>query len=289
MTETPPSRLTQGDGPETSGPDPHASLNGAPAPPPRSRAASVAAAVVGVLALGGGALWYGLGSRGSAPVPASPADVVAVRLAEAKDYAPFFDGLAARLPADSAQIRESLARRAQGEPDSAADRFVADALKALRETRGVAAAKADAPAMARVFAAQGAMLAGLREADPKLCVDFVYGGATDALMSFAAGHRPLFAEVASANLDAILDGGEKKIARDEPTDEDFATLEKALRDKGLGDAEIGALLDGKTPDPPLPDAAMCDAARAYVSALLALPEPTRSRVMALAIELMARS
>ena len=108
-------------------------------------------------------------------------------------------------------------------------------------------------------------------------------------MAFAAGHRPLFAEVASANLDAILDGGEKKIARDEPTDEDFATLEKALRDKGLGDPEIGALLDGKTPDPPLPDAAMCDAARAYVAALLALPEPTRSRVMALAIELMARS
>lgn len=289
MTETPPPRSPERRDTNAAGPDPHAALPGVGAPS-RGRAGWIAAAVVALLAVGGGALWYALDARKAPPAATAPADLVAARLAEATDYAPFFDAIAARLPADSAQLREGFVQRAQSEPAAAtADRFVADALKALRETRGVAAARADAPAMSRVFAAQGAMLAALGEADARLCVDFVYGGATDALMSFAAGHRPIFAAVARANLDAILDGGDKKIEREEPTDADFAALEKLLRDKGLGDPEIGALLDGKTPDPPLADARMCEAARLYVEALQALPEPTKSRLMALAIELMARS
>lgn len=216
--------------------------------------------------------------------------LVEARLRQATDYAPFFQTLDARLPADAAQIRDGFADKALADKDAATpDRLVADALKTLRETRGVVAAKADAPAMTRVFEAQGAMLSALRESDAKLCVDFAYGGATDALMAFSTAHRVLFANLARANLDAILDGAEKKLEREPATDDDFAALEKGLRDKGLGDVEVAALLDGKTPDPPLPDERMCEAARLYVGAVLALPEPARSRVLSLAIELMARS
>lgn len=257
-----------------------------------------AAAIVAALAWWQGAFTKRVESPPEKPVEtAAPLDDAATaralverRLAEANDYAPFFAALASRFPADSAQIRDNLAAAALADKAAATpDRFVAVALKSLRETRGVVAAKADTPAMTRVFEAQAAMLAALRQADPKLCVDFVYGGATDAFMEFSGAHRALFAAVAQAALDAIVDGGEKKIERDAPDDEDFALLEKALRDKGYGDPEIAVLLDGKTPDPPLADERMCDAARAYVEAVLAMPEPARSRVLSLAIELMARS
>ena len=269
--------------------------------------ANLIAGLVAALVIGGVVWWQDLFMRRHAPPapspPAGPAEMapppgeqgearalVDQRLAAATDYAPFLDALAQRFPADSAQIRDAFTTRAIADKAAATpDRFVADALKALRETRGVIAAKAETPAMARVFEAQGAMLAALGKDDPKLCVDFVYGGATEAFMAFSASHRGLLAGVAQAGLDAILDGADKKIERDAPSDEDFAALEKALRDKGLGDAEVATLLDGKTAEPPLADARMCEAARAYVEAVLELPEPARSRVLALAIELMARS
>lgn len=262
--------------------------------PPNSTGRRVVFALLALLAFAGAfALWRVAAQRpapvADAPAPAEDASrLVQRRLAEAKDYAPFFEILASRFPAESAQIKTALAERLTTDKDAGADALLAQALKSLRETRGVVAAKADAPAMTRVFEAQGAMIAALRAADPKLCVDFVYGGATDAFMTFVATRRPLFAALAKANLDAILDGADKKIERDAPTDDDFAALEKALRDKGLGDAEVATLLDGKTPDPPLPDERMCESAAAYVAAVLALPEPARSRLLALAIELMAR-
>lgn len=267
----------------------------APKPPPRpGRGKLVLAALVAAAALGAG-LWAGgvLPPRPAPEAPAAPpepAAEVAARLAAAPDYAPFFDTLAARFPADSTQLREAFATASPGDRAAAtADRFVADALKHLRQTRGIVASKADAPAMARVFEAQGAMIAALRDADPRLCVDFVYGGATGAFMDFVERRRPLFAAVAKANLDAILDGADRKIERDAPTDEDFAALEAALRGKGMGDPEIAALLDGKTPDPPLPDAQMCAAGKTYLQTLATLPEETRLRIYALAVELMARS
>ena len=263
----------------------------APEPAPGRRSAArkaLLAALAATLGLGA-ALWFGgVLPRPAPPAPPDPATLVA-RMLATPDYAPFFETLAARFPAESAQLKDSFAARAAADPAATADRFVADALKTLRETRGVVAAKADAPAMAGVFEAQGAMIAALRAADAKLCVDFVYGGASDAFMAFASANRAPFAAVARANLDAILDGAQKKIERERPTDEDFAALEAALRAKGMGDAEIAALLDGKTPDPPLPDERMCEAAGAYVAAMLALPDPARARMMALAIELMARS
>ena len=270
----------------------------APEPAPGRRSAArkaLLAALAATLGLGA-ALWFGGVLPRPAPVPApiaaAPADpaTLVARMLATPDYAPFFDTLAARFPAEGAQLKDAFAARAAADPAAAGpDRFVADALKNLRETRGVVAAKADAPAMARVFEAQGAMIAALRAADARLCVDFVYGGASDAFMAFASANRAPFAAVARANLDAILDGAQKKIERERPTDENFAALEAALRAKGMGDAEIAALLDGKTPDPPLPDERMCEAAGAYVAAMLALPEPARARMMALAIELMARS
>lgn len=254
---------------------------GEPPPPRRPRWPGAALALVLLLALGialaVAAIW-----RARAPVAGPQAPAAALPA----DYAPFFDALAARFPAESQQIRENFT---PADPISAPDAYLAAALKHLRQTRGVVAAQADAAAMTGVFEAQAAMIAALRGVDAKLCVDFVYGGATDAFMAFVATRRPLFAALARASLDAVLDGAAKRHARDAPGDEDFAMLESSLRAKGMGDAEIAALLDGKTPDPPLPDERMCEAAQAYVAAALALPEPARSRVLSLAIELMARS
>lgn len=252
---------------------------GEPPPPRRPRWPGAALALALLVALALAAIW-----RARAPVAGPPPPAPAAALPA--DYAPFFDALAARFPAEAQQIRENFA---PADPATAPDAYLAAALKHLRQTRGVVAAQADAAAMTGVFEAQAAMIAALRGVDSRLCVDFVYGGATDAFMAFVATRRPLFAALARASLDAVLDGAAKRHAREAPGDEDFAMLESSLRAKGMGDAEIAALLDGKTPDPPLPDERMCEAAQAYVAAALALPEPARSRVLALAIELMARS
>jgi hypothetical protein len=264
-------------------------------------------AALAIAAMVGGGLWWSdrLAHRAVPParLPSGPAEIgpppgeeidarkhVGDLLGQAPAYTPFFDALVAKFPADAANLREAFAERVVTDRASAnPDRFLADALKALRQTRGVVAAKADDAALGRVFSAQSTMLAALREADPKLCVDFLYGGATDAFLDFVAPRRPLFAELAQANLAAILDGAEKKIEREAPNDDDFNALEQALRAAGLGDVEIAALLDGKAPDPPLPDERMCDAGRAYLKAIQALPEPARSRLQALAVEVMSRS
>jgi len=95
--------------------------------------------------------------------------------------------------------------------------------------------------------------------------------------------------MAEAGLDAILDGQAHRIERPAPTVEDFDLLEDELVARGLDTIEIGALLDGKMPDPPLPAPRMCAAGRAYLDALQNLPEETRLKMYALAVELMARS
>ena len=158
-----------------------------------------------------------------------------------------------------------------------------------RRPRGVLAAKADSGPLGRIFDAQAAWLDALAKDDPRLCVDFLYGGASDAFLEFAGRNRPLLADMAQAFLAAILDGRDKKPDRPAPSPEDVASLEQALAAAGLGKPAIDALLDGKAAEPPLPDETMCEAGRVYLKTLRALPEDQRLRFYGLAVELMARS
>ncbi len=215
---------------------------------------------------------------------------VGVMLAGVPEYSGFFDRLRLVFPADHAAIFDLFAARiVENEDPGNVDVWLSEAVRTLRQRRGIMASKASPEALARVFDRQLAMLQSLDGTDQRLCVDFLYGGAAPGFFSFAAGHRALVADMAQAGLEAIASGQSAKIDRPPPSDQDFAMLEKALVARGLGKAEISALLDGMTPDPPLSDARMCQAGQVYLEVLAGLPPETRFRVYGLAIELMARS
>ncbi|HEY8579794.1 MAG TPA: hypothetical protein VIL72_07910, partial [Beijerinckiaceae bacterium] len=191
------------------------------------------------------------------------------------DYERVIDGFAKKAVADSRL--------------ESADYYLTETVRALRSRHGVVAARAQPAALQRVFDAQEKMLAALSDVDPRLCVDFLHGRASQAFFDFAAGARPAVTELARAGLDAIVDGRDSRIQRAAPSDGDFAQLEAALVARGLTRAEIETLLDGKAAEPPLPDVAMCRAGRVYLQALKTLPEDVRLRIYALAVELLART
>lgn len=210
-------------------------------------------------------------------------------IASAPEIARFFDRLRLALPTDyETAISALAARRSAGSADSA-DYDLSQAVKTLRQARGALAAKADSAALSRVFESQLAVLKALSAVDSRLCVDFLYGGASEGFLKFSAGNRTLIADLAIAGLDAMLDGKEKNIARTTPTESDFQMFETSLRQNGVGTTEIAALLDGKTPDPPISDDRMCAAGKTYLETLLQMPEDVRGRIQALAVDLMARS
>jgi hypothetical protein len=215
---------------------------------------------------------------------------IEARMAQVPEYQRFFDRLRLALPSQYEATLNGFADRlvATGKEQSV-DTYLSEAVRDLRQARGALAAKADATALARIFDVQLAMLDALSKTDQRLCVDFLYGGASEAFYQFSARNRQLAGDMAIAGLEAIVDGQAKKNTRQAPTDADFALLEKAMAAKGLSQAEIEALLDGKTPDPPLEDARLCRAGRVYLEMLKTLPEPVRLRIYALAVELMARS
>ncbi|HYP58762.1 MAG TPA: hypothetical protein VEQ35_10850 [Beijerinckia sp.] len=215
---------------------------------------------------------------------------IADEIATSPDYMRFFERLKSRFPADYQSFLTASAKRMVVTGDmGGADRLMSEAVRTLRLSHGVLAAKADTPALAQIFVMQLAMLQALAAKDQRLCVDFLYGGASRDFFQFSAENRALIVKMALAGLDAITDGEAKRIERAAPNDADFAMLDQALRDKGLDTPEIEALLDGKTSDPPLEDARVCHAGTIYLETLAELPEPTRSRIYGLAVELMARS
>lgn len=254
------------------------------------------------------ALIAGLGWRlgGSAPLspdlartartavgqPDRPAARQAVlsRMADAPDYTPFYDRLRTEFPIEYATVvdQATAAVLRTGRPPNP-ERLVADALRDLRQSRGVLAAKAEDLPLGEVFAAQSAMLDTLAAQDASLCVDFLYGGSSPAFMAFSATHRALLERIAMATLNAIADGRARPVDRDAPTDADFNQLTAALKGKNLSDDQIAALLDGKTFDPPLPDEQICNAGRTYLHVLAAMPDDLRQRVYGLSAQLLARS
>lgn len=265
--------------------------------------------LVGTLLIGSGAwlivdMVQSSGPRETAPPPVVVAPEAATKtaptvdtarkdvedtIASAPEIARFFDRLRLTLPTDYETAIAALAARRSGGAVDSPDYDLSQAVKTLRQSRGALAAKADSAALGRVFEAQLAVLKALSSVNTRLCVDFLYGGASEAFLKFSAENRPLVSDLAIAGLDAILDGKEKNVARTTPTESDFQMFETSLRQNGVGADEIGALLDGKTPDPPIPDDRMCAAGKTYLETLRQMPEDVRGRIEALAIDLMARS
>ena len=133
------------------------------------------------------------------------------------------------------------------------------------------------------------MLNALSTRDPHLCVDFLYGGASEAFFKFSAEIARSSAISPSPGSRPFSTASRRTLRAPAPNEADFQAFEAALRKAGLAPLEIDALLDGKTPDPPLPDARMCAAGQIYLQTLAVLPDPARLRIYALAIDLMARS
>jgi hypothetical protein len=208
----------------------------------------------------------------------------------APEYAVFFERLKADFPSEYESFLAAVAQRsaASGEIGSA-DLHMAEAVRTLRLSRGVLAAKAGAAALKRIFELQLAMLKALAAKDPRLCADYLSGGESGAYLEFAARNRKLVAELAVAGIDAIHDGEEERLQRDAPTMAEFDALEQLLRAKGLGSQEIGALLDGTVSSPPISDEKMCNAGQVYLETLATLPEESRLRIYGFTVELMARS
>lgn len=235
-------------------------------------------------------------SRPPEPGAASAQDLAEARkqieaaIAAAPDYARFFKRLHEAFPGEHDAALDAFASRLAGSTQiESVDFYVSEGVRRLRQSRGVLAAKAEAAPLARVFDVQLEVLRAIAKEDVRLCVGFLYGGASPDFQKFAATKRALIADMALAGVEAIASGQGKKIERSAPTDADFRQLEAALLAKGLGKLEIDALLDGKMPDPPLEDAQMCAAGQTYLEVLHAMPEAARLRIYGLAVELMARS
>ena len=208
----------------------------------------------------------------------------------APDYDRFFKRLREAFPVEYAAALDMFAARlVESKHEESVDFYVSEAVRLLRQSRGVLAAKAEPEPLTKVFDIQLRVLRAIGEEDPHLCVAFLYGATDQDFARFATTRRPLVADMALTGVDAIASGQAKKIDRAAPTENDFKILEAALLAKGLGKVEIDALLDGKMPDPPLEDARMCAAGQTYLETLHTLPEAARLRIYGLAMELMARS
>ncbi len=219
-----------------------------------------------------------------------PRAAVEAAIADAPDYARFFDRLRLAFPSDYETIVASLAAGpAQRGVEPDVDAMMADAVTALRRAHGAQASKASNAALGQIFASNLREMQALGEVNPGLCVAFLFGAGGPGFSSFAADHRALVADAAIAGLDAISSGRTDQVARAAPSDADFQRLDQALTSKGLSRPQIEALLDGKTADPPIPDAEMCQAGQTYLATLATLPEESRDRLYALAVDLMAKS
>jgi hypothetical protein len=212
------------------------------------------------------------------------------KLKSAPEYGGFFERLKIVFPSEYESFVAGFAQRfaANGEIGSA-DLLMAEAVRSLRLSRGVLAAKAGEAALQHIFELQLSMLRTLAANDPHLCVEYLYGGESSALLEFSAQNRGLVAAMAIAGIDAIHDGEAQRLDRGPPTGADFDALEGALRAKGLDTPEIEALLDGKISSPPIDEAKMCRAGQLYLETLAAMPAESRLRIYGLAVELMARS
>lgn len=228
---------------------------------------------------------------------AQPAELSAARARTAVEgqiksngeYARFFKTVQEQFPADYERMIAGFTDRAiKSSGTQSSDIYVAEALRAMRQSHGILASKASVDMIERVFEQQAKIISTLAQSSPQLCADFLYGNAPPAFYQFSAKNRTLIAAMAEAGLQAILDGRSHRIERAPPADADFVSLETELEKKGLARPEIEALLDGKTPEPPLADTAMCRAGIVYFETLRSLPQDIRIKIYALMIKMLAR-
>jgi hypothetical protein len=220
------------------------------------------------------------------PDPASQA-ALEDKLRQAPEYQPFFARLRGLYPAEYDSALKHAASQGAVKQDNAADLFLTESVRLLRQNRGLSGAKAGGQALDHLFDLHLKVMRQLAASDAGLCVDFLNGAPADRFAAFTGANRALMADEAMAGLTAIDDGAHKKIDREAPTSQDFDDLEKLLLAKGLDKAAISLLLDGKTPDPPLTDAQACHNGLVYLEVLQSLPDLQRLRLYALALEVMA--
>lgn len=211
-------------------------------------------------------------------------------IAATPDYARYFARLRETFTPDyEAALSDFAARLAETQQEQSVDYYLSETVRRMRTSHGALAAKAEPEPIARVFEKQLEVLQAVAREDKRMCVAFLYGATNLDFQRFAASRRQIVSDMALAGLEAIVNGQAKGIDHAAPTEEDFRLLENALASRGLGKLEIDALLDGKMPDPPIEDARMCAAGQTYFEVLKTLPEPARTKVYGLALELMARS
>ena len=221
---------------------------------------------------------------------ASGREQVEASLNQAPDLQRAFDTLKAQFPAVAERtLDESAAKVRPGGDKPTADDIFATAMRNLRQSSGVLAAKAGAEALSAIFDAQATTLADLAQADPRICADYLYGATSPEYADFAAGHRLLIARTALANIEAMAEGRKLNITRPQPSADDLKLVEDGLAAKGLSPSEIAALMDGTSPDPPLSDDKLCANARTYLDVLHGMPPEPRDRIYGLAADLLARS
>jgi len=217
-------------------------------------------------------------------------DEIEATIETSPEFTPFFQALRTSFPAIFEIFLDEAGHRFnQAHETGGADALMSDAIQILRQSKGKFAANSDSLALLHFFETEIDLLQALAAADQHLCVDFLYGGTSEGFFRFSGDNRVLIENMALASLDAINNGLEQKIERTAPNSEDFALLENALRSKGLENNEIDTLLDGKMQDPPMDDSKLCHLGQVYLQTLSEMPEPSRSRIFALAIELMAKS
>jgi hypothetical protein len=231
--------------------------------------------------------------------PAGPGLAVSAQDAHAKivaaldsapDLARAFDALKAQFPAvaDRTLAAATETYRTSGTLPSPDDLF-AEAMRDLRLSAGVLAAKAGPDALGAIFEAKAKVLADLEQADPRICADYIYGGTSPEFADFQAGHRALIAANALATIEAMADGRARQKTWPQPSADDFNWIEGALGKRGLSSDEVAALLDGRSPATPPTDTRLCDNARTYLDVLKSMPADGRNRIYGLTAELLARS
>jgi hypothetical protein len=221
------------------------------------------------------------------PVNAAAQAALAEKVSQAPEYQAFFARLRSLYPGDYNAALKAGAAQEWDRAENAPDLVLNESVRQLRATRGLTAAKAGGQALDGLFESHLKILRQLSVSDAALCVDFLNGAPAGRFSAFTGAHRALMADWASAGLEAIGDGAEKKIDREAPTPQDFDDLEKLLLDKGLDKPAVDLLLDGKEPNPPLTDEQECQNGIVYLDALKTLPDLQRLRLYALALEVMA--